>query len=120
MTEEVAGLTVISFSQHFSFLQEKVPDDGEVETKAIIKTLLVVNPKRVHNSSSSSTSFLTSSIGRLRPARTISPALCPSSRQFKLMLELCVKVNGQPQFGPLAIKLSSLGLWKDSIHVSFA
>ena len=41
MTEEVAGLTVISFSQHFSFLQEKVPDDGEVETKAIIKTLLV-------------------------------------------------------------------------------
>lgn len=33
VTEEVAGLTVISFSQHFSFLQGKVPDDGEVETK---------------------------------------------------------------------------------------
>ena len=40
VTEEVAGLAVISFSQHFSFLQGKVPDDGEVETKTIIKTLL--------------------------------------------------------------------------------
>ena len=39
-TEEVAGLTVISFSRHFSFLQGKVPDDGEVETNTVIKALL--------------------------------------------------------------------------------
>lgn len=39
-TEEVAGLTVISFSRHFSFLQGKVPDDGEVETSTVLKTLL--------------------------------------------------------------------------------
>lgn len=39
-TEEIAGLTVISFSRHFSFLQEQVPDDGELETRAVIKAML--------------------------------------------------------------------------------
>lgn len=41
VTEEVAGLTVIGFSCHFSFLQGKVPDDGEGETRTVLKTLLV-------------------------------------------------------------------------------
>lgn len=40
VTEEVAGLTIIGFSRHFSFLQGKVPDDGEVETRTVLKTLL--------------------------------------------------------------------------------
>ena len=39
-TEEVVGLTVISFSRHFSFLQGRVPEDGEVETAAVMKALL--------------------------------------------------------------------------------
>lgn len=39
-TEEVVGLTVISFSRHFSFLRGRVPDDGEVETNEVVKVLL--------------------------------------------------------------------------------
>lgn len=39
-TEEIIGLTVISFSRHFSFLQEQVPDDGELETHAVVKAML--------------------------------------------------------------------------------
>jgi len=38
--EEVVGLTVISFSRHFSFLRGRIPDDGEVETNEVVKALL--------------------------------------------------------------------------------
>lgn len=40
VTEEVAGPTVIGFSHHFSFLQGKCSDNGEVETRIVLKTLL--------------------------------------------------------------------------------
>ena len=39
-TQEVVGLTVISFSQHFSFLRGRIPEDGEVEANAVVKALL--------------------------------------------------------------------------------
>lgn len=39
-TTEVVGMTVISFSCHFSFLQGQVPDEGEVETSEVVKALL--------------------------------------------------------------------------------
>jgi len=39
-TEEVVGLTVISFSRHFSFLRGRVLDDGELETNEVVKALL--------------------------------------------------------------------------------
>ena len=39
-TEEVVGITVISFSRHFSFLQGRVPDQGEVAPQEAIKALL--------------------------------------------------------------------------------
>lgn len=39
-TEEVVGVTVISFSRHFSFLQGRVPDEGEVATHEVVKALL--------------------------------------------------------------------------------
>lgn len=40
VTEEVVGMTVISFSLHFPFLRGRVPDEGEVETKEVVKALL--------------------------------------------------------------------------------
>lgn len=39
-TEEVVGITVISFSRHFPFLRGQVPDEGEVETHEVVKALL--------------------------------------------------------------------------------
>lgn len=39
-TEEVVGLTVMSFSRHFPFLRGQVLDEGEVETREVIKALL--------------------------------------------------------------------------------
>jgi len=39
-TEEVVGLTVTSFSRHFPFLRGQVLDQGEVETRDVIKALL--------------------------------------------------------------------------------
>lgn len=39
-TEEVVGITVISFSRHFSFLRGRVPDEGELETRQVMKALL--------------------------------------------------------------------------------
>lgn len=39
-TEEMVGITVISFSRHFPFLQGQVPDEGEIETRDVIKALL--------------------------------------------------------------------------------
>lgn len=39
-TEEVVGITVISFSRHFSFLRGRVPDEGEVATRTVMKALL--------------------------------------------------------------------------------
>jgi uncharacterized protein YuzE len=40
VTEEVVGMTVISFSRHFPFLRGRIPDEGEVETKDVVKALL--------------------------------------------------------------------------------
>ena len=39
-TEETVGITVISFSRHFPFLQGHVPDEGEIETRDVMKALL--------------------------------------------------------------------------------
>jgi uncharacterized protein YuzE len=39
-TEEVVGMTVISFSRHFPFLRGRIPDEGAVETKDVVKALL--------------------------------------------------------------------------------
>jgi uncharacterized protein YuzE len=39
-TEEMVGITVISFSRHFPFLRDQVPDDGEIETREVMKALL--------------------------------------------------------------------------------
>ncbi len=39
-TEEVVGMTVISFSRHFPFLRGRVPDEGELETHELMKALL--------------------------------------------------------------------------------
>ena len=39
-TGAVVGMTVISFSSHFPFLRGHIPDDGEVETNAVVKALL--------------------------------------------------------------------------------
>ena len=39
-TEEVVGITVISFSRHFPFLRGRVPDEGEIETREVMKALL--------------------------------------------------------------------------------
>lgn len=39
-TAEVVGLTVISFTRHFPFLRGQVLDEGEVETRDVIKALL--------------------------------------------------------------------------------
>ena len=39
-TEEVVGLTAMSFSRHFPFLRGQVLDEGEVETREVIKALL--------------------------------------------------------------------------------
>ena len=39
-TEETVGITVISFSRHFPFLQGQVPDEGEIETRDMMKALL--------------------------------------------------------------------------------
>ena len=39
-TEETVGITVISFSRHFPFLQGQVPDEGEIETRDVMKALL--------------------------------------------------------------------------------
>jgi len=41
VTEEVVGMTVISFSLRFPFLHGRVLDEGEVETKEVVKALLV-------------------------------------------------------------------------------
>ena len=40
LTEETVGMTVISFSRHFSFLRGQVPDEGEIETRHVMKALL--------------------------------------------------------------------------------
>ena len=39
-TAETVGMTVISFSRHFPFLQGQVPDEGEIETREVMKALL--------------------------------------------------------------------------------
>jgi uncharacterized protein YuzE len=39
-TEEVVGITVISFSRHFPFLRGQVPDEGKVATHEVGKALL--------------------------------------------------------------------------------
>jgi uncharacterized protein YuzE len=39
-TEETVGITVISFSRHFPFLRGQVPDEGEIETRDVMKALL--------------------------------------------------------------------------------
>ena len=39
-TGETVGITVISFSRHFPFLQGHVPDEGEIETHDVMKALL--------------------------------------------------------------------------------
>jgi uncharacterized protein YuzE len=39
-TEEVVGITVISFGRHFPFLRGQVPDEGEIETREVMKALL--------------------------------------------------------------------------------
>jgi uncharacterized protein YuzE len=39
-TKEVVGVTVISFARHFPFLQGHIPDEGEIETRAVVKALL--------------------------------------------------------------------------------
>ena len=39
-TGVVIGMTVISFSSHFPFLRSQIPEDGEVETNAVVKALL--------------------------------------------------------------------------------
>jgi len=40
VTQETVGVTVISFSRHFPFLQGQVPDEGEIETRDVMKALL--------------------------------------------------------------------------------
>ena len=40
VTQETVGVTVISFSRHFPFLQGQVPDEGEIETREVMKALL--------------------------------------------------------------------------------
>lgn len=40
ITQETVGVTVISFSRHFSFLQGQVPDEGEIETRDVMKAFL--------------------------------------------------------------------------------
>jgi hypothetical protein len=40
VTEEVVGMTVISFSRHFPFLRGRVPEEGELEAKEVVKALL--------------------------------------------------------------------------------
>lgn len=40
VTQETVGITVISFSRHFPFLQGQVPDEGEIETRDVMKALL--------------------------------------------------------------------------------
>ena len=40
VTKETVGITVISFSRHFPFLQGQVPDEGEIETRDVMKALL--------------------------------------------------------------------------------
>jgi uncharacterized protein YuzE len=39
-TKETVGITVISFSRYFPFLQGQVPDEGEIETREVMKALL--------------------------------------------------------------------------------
>jgi uncharacterized protein YuzE len=39
-TEAVVGMTVTSFSRHFPFLRGQVPDEGEIETREVMKALL--------------------------------------------------------------------------------
>lgn len=40
ITAETVGMTVISFSRHFPFLQGQVPDEGEIETRDVMRALL--------------------------------------------------------------------------------
>lgn len=39
-TQEVVGMTVVSFSRHFPFLRGRVPEEGELETREVMKALL--------------------------------------------------------------------------------
>lgn len=39
-TQEVVGMTVVSFSRHFPFLRGRVPEEGELETRDVMKALL--------------------------------------------------------------------------------
>jgi uncharacterized protein YuzE len=39
-TQEVVGVTVVSFSRHFPFLRGQVPEEGELETRDVMRALL--------------------------------------------------------------------------------
>jgi uncharacterized protein YuzE len=39
-TQEVVGMTVVSFSRRFPFLRGRIPEEGELETRDVMKALL--------------------------------------------------------------------------------
>jgi len=39
-TQEVVGMTVVSFLRHFPFLRGRVPEGGELEAREVMKALL--------------------------------------------------------------------------------